>query len=86
MHLTDCQIAQTHMNADGEAVWIDLLSGLDVDVTARGSRARVEVGVMGSQFATECYTLCQSLQAVQVSSTYHPYAEPPRGSSCNSIE
>lgn len=46
------QQKRTHVDADGETVGENALGGLDVDVLARSRRRRVEVRVVGSQFAT----------------------------------
>jgi hypothetical protein len=47
--------ARTHVDANSEAVWHELLGRLDVNVT-RGSRgSRVEVRVVRSKLATEGY-------------------------------
>ena len=41
------------MDADGEAVGIDLLRGLDVDVAARRGRRGVEAWVVRGELAAE---------------------------------
>ena len=42
-----------HVDADGEAVGVDLLGRLDVDVAARRRGVGVEVRVVGGELATE---------------------------------
>lgn len=65
MVLTNADVdALTHMDTDGEAIGVDLLSSLDVDVLAGSGRTRVEVGVMGGQFAAEGCILCQRADGV----------------------
>ena len=42
----------THMDTNGKAIGVDLLSSLDIDILSRGRRCRVEAWMMRSELAT----------------------------------
>ena len=44
---------RTHVDADGEAIGVDLLSSLDVDVLGSGGRRRVEARVVRRKLTAE---------------------------------
>lgn len=48
-----------HVDADGEGVREQVLCGLDVDILARSGGVGVEVWVVRSKLATECYKWLQ---------------------------
>lgn len=43
------------MYTDGEAIWVDLLGSLDIDVPDGSGRCGMEMRVMGGKLAAECY-------------------------------
>lgn len=70
----------THVDANSEAVRVDLLRSLDVDVAASSWGAGVEVRVMRSQLATEgCNEEADEFisQIICEGLTYHPCGAQP---------